>query len=61
MDADKSLALMSLIALGWVFGLVCSLVSIQRLHAEQRTLKRALRLAEQEVEALRCLPVQDAD
>jgi hypothetical protein len=34
---------------------------IRRQSGERRRLQRALRLAEQEVEALRSLPVQDAD
>jgi hypothetical protein len=37
------------------------LVGMLRLMAQRRSLRRALRLAEQEVQALRSLPVQDAD
>ena len=49
------------VAVGWAFGLACALFGILRLLAQRRSLRRALRLAEQEVQALRSLPVPDAD
>ena len=58
---EKSLAIIGAVAFGWVFGITCALFGILRLLAQRRTLRRALRLAEQEVHALRSLPVQDAD
>ncbi len=60
-DVEKSLAIIAAVAFGWVFGIICAFFGILRLMAQRRTLRRALRLAEQEVQALRSLPVQDAD
>ncbi len=60
-DVEKSLAIIAAVAFGWVFGITCALFGILRLMTQRRTLRRALRLAEQEVQALRSLPVQDAD
>ena len=60
-EIEKSLAIIGAVAFGWVFGIACALFGILRLLAQRRTLRRALRLAEQEVQALRSLPVQDAD
>lgn len=60
-DVEKSLAIIGAVAFGWAFGIGCALFGILRLLAQRRTLRRALRLAEQEVQALRSLPVQDAD
>ncbi len=60
-DVEKSLAIIAAVGFGWVFGVTCALFGILRLMAQRRTLRRALRLAEQEVQALRSLPVQDAD
>ena len=60
-EVEKSLVIVAAVAFGWVFGITCALFGILRLMAQRRTLRRALRLAEQEVQALRSLPVQDAD
>jgi uncharacterized integral membrane protein len=60
-EVEKSLAVIGAVAFGWVFGIACALFGILRLVAQRRSLRRALRLAEQEVQALRSLPVQDAD
>lgn len=60
-EIEKSLAIIGAVALGWAFGIACALFGILRLIAQRRSLRRALRLAEQEVQALRSLPVQDAD
>lgn len=60
-EMEKSLALVGALAVGWVLGIICAIFGILRLMAQRRTLRRALRLAEQEVQALRSLPVQDAD
>ena len=60
-QVEKSLAIIGAVAVGWVFGIACALFGILRLVAQRRSLRRALRLAEQEVQALRSLPVQDAD
>jgi uncharacterized membrane protein YciS (DUF1049 family) len=60
-EVEISMAIVGAIAIGWAFGLACALFGILRLMAQRRSLRRALRLAEQEVQALRSLPVQDAD
>ena len=60
-EIEKSLAVIGAVALGWAFGMVCAGLGILRLLAQRRSLRRALRLAEQEVQALRSLPVLDAD
>jgi threonine/homoserine/homoserine lactone efflux protein len=60
-EVEKSLAVLGAVAFGWIFGIVSALFGILRLVAQRRSLRRALRLAEQEVQALRSLPVQDAD
>ncbi len=60
-EVEKSLAVLGALALGWVFGIASALFGILRLVAQRRSMRRALRLAEQEVQALRSLPVQDAD
>jgi uncharacterized membrane protein YciS (DUF1049 family) len=60
-QVEKSVALMVTLAIGWVFGLCCAGVGVLRLLNQRRALQRSLRLAEQEVQALRSLPVRDAD
>ena len=47
--------------LGWVFGLLCTVVFILRLVNERRRLRRQLRHSESEVTSLRNLPLADAD
>ena len=60
-ELEKSLVVIGAVALGWGFGILCAGLGILRLLAQRRSLRRALRLAEQEVQALRSLPVLDAD
>ncbi len=60
-EIETSLAMIAAVAVGWAFGMTCALFGILRLITQRRSLRRALRLAEQEVQALRSLPVQDAD
>ncbi len=60
-EIEKSLALLVAVGLGWLLGIVCVSVGLVRLLVQRRSLQRALRLAEQEVQALRSLPTQDAD
>jgi uncharacterized membrane protein YciS (DUF1049 family) len=60
-EIEKSLALLVAVGLGWLMGIVCVAFGLVRLLVQRRSLQRALRLAEQEVQALRSLPVQDAD
>lgn len=60
-ELQKSVALMAALAVGWLFGLLCAAVSMLRLLGQRRSLRRSLHLAEQEVQALRSLPVRDAD
>lgn len=60
-EVEKSIALLVALAAGWAFGILCAALGLLRLMHQRRSLRRALRLAEQEVQALRSLPVQDAD
>lgn len=60
-EMEKSLALILALTFGWVFGIACAMFGMLRLIIERRSLRKALRLAEQEVQALRSLPAQDAD
>lgn len=60
-EVEKSVALIVTLAVGWIFGLFCAGVGVLRLLSQRRALHRSLRLAEQEVQALRSLPVKDAD
>ena len=57
----KSLALIAAFGLGWLLGVVSALLAMLRLLSERRKLRKSLRLAEQEVQALRSLPAIDAD
>jgi uncharacterized integral membrane protein len=56
-----SLAFVTSIAIGWVFGLASAGLALLRLSRERRRLRRDLKLAEAEVKSLRSLPLQDAD
>ncbi len=60
-ELQKSLALTLMFAAGWVFGLLCAGIVLLRSSAQRRRLRRSVRLAEEEVRALRSLPMQDAD
>ncbi len=60
-EMQKSLAMTLAFAAGWVFGLLCAAIILLRIYAERRGLRRSVRLAEEEVRALRSLPIQDAD
>jgi len=60
-EIQKSLAMTVAFAVGWVFGLLCGGVVLFRSFTERRRVLRELRMAEEEVRALRSLPIQDAD
>jgi len=60
-EVDKSVALLLTFAGGWLFGLACVGLVALRLLAERRRWRRASRIAEEELRALRSLPVKDAD
>ncbi len=47
--------------LGWIFGLLCSMVYIIKLTNEQRNLKNNLKDAQSELRGLRQLPTKDAN
>ena len=47
--------------LGWIFGLLCSMVYIIKLTNEQRNLKSNLKDAQSELSRLRQLPTKDAN
>jgi uncharacterized membrane protein YciS (DUF1049 family) len=60
-DIQKSLAMTLAFGAGWVFGLLCAGIVLLRGYTERRRVSRQLRMAEEEVRALRSLPIQDAD
>ena len=60
-ELQKSLAMTLVFGAGWAFGLLCAGIVLLRSLAKRRRLRRSLRLAEEEVRALRSLPIQDAD
>jgi len=60
-EVQKSLAMTLAFGGGWVFGLLCASIILLRVYTERRRLSRQLRMAEEEVRALRSLPIQDAD
>ena len=60
-ELQKSLAMTLVFGAGWVFGLLCAAIVLLKTLGERRRLRRSLRLAEEEVRALRSLPIQDAD
>lgn len=60
-ETERYVALVVALAIGWMLGLFCAAAGIRRQLIERNRLQRALRLAEQEVEALRSIPVHDAD
>ena len=47
--------------LGWIFGLLCSMLYIIKLTNEQRKLKSNLKDAQSELSGLRQLPTKDAN
>ncbi|GMW05775.1 MAG: hypothetical protein AMXMBFR8_05720 [Nevskiales bacterium] len=58
---QKPLLLAVVFAMGWLFGLLCLGLVMLRLALERRRLRRALRLAEAEVNTLRSVPTANAD
>lgn len=60
-EIEQSIALIGAMTVGWIFGLLCVGGGVLRLLQQRRSLRRSLRLAEQEVQALRSMPGQDAD
>ena len=60
-EMQTSLALISFLGVGWLFGLFCTGILLLRLLSERRQLKKSLQLAEAEVKSLRSMPMQDAD
>jgi uncharacterized integral membrane protein len=60
-ETERSVAIIGALVVGWLLGLGSAAAALWRHAVERRRLQRALRLAEQEVEALRSIPVQDAD
>jgi putative membrane protein len=59
-EIKQSLALMSFLAAGWLFGIACAGLLLLKVMIERRQLKKSLRLAEAEVSSLRSMPMQDA-
>ncbi len=60
-ETQTSLALLAFLGLGWLFGLFSSSLMLFKLFNQRRQLRKALRLAEAEVQSLRSLPMHDAD
>ena len=56
-----SLAFTIAFAGGWLFGVICMGIYAFRVANERRTLRRSLRMSEDEVSSLRNLPLSDAD
>lgn len=48
-------------ALGWLFGLLCTVLFVARLLNERRRLRKELRSSETELSSLRHMPLSDAD
>jgi len=61
LEMHTSLALVSFMAVGWLFGLLCAGFLLLKLLADRRKLRKSLQLAEAEVRSLRSMPMQDAD
>jgi putative membrane protein len=61
LEVQTSLALVSFLAAGWLFGLLCAGFLLLKFLGERRQLRKALQLAESEVSSLRSMPLQDAD
>lgn len=60
-ETQKALALAGSFALGWLFGIICVGGVLLRISMQRRRLRRSLRLAEAEINALRRLPIRHAD
>lgn len=60
-EMQTSLALISFLAAGWLFGLLCAGFLLLKLLSDRRQLRKSLQLAEAEVRALRSMPMQDAN
>ncbi len=58
---QKSLALTLCFAAGWFFGVLCLGTVLLKMLLERQRLRRALRLAEAEVNTLRSMPAVHAD
>jgi len=61
LEMQTSLALITFLAAGWLFGLLCAGFLLLKLIGERRQLRKSLHLAEAEVRSLRSMPMQDAD
>lgn len=59
-EMQTSLALISFLAAGWAFGMLCAGFLLLKLLGERRQLKKSVQLAEAEVRSLRSMPMQDA-
>lgn len=60
-ESSIPLAFTVAFVIGWIFGLLCTVVFMIRLVNERRQLRKSLRLAESEVSSLRSLPISDAN
>jgi len=60
-EMQTSLALISFLGVGWLFGLFSASLMLVTLLSQRRQLRKSLRLAESEIKSLRSMPMQDAD
>ena len=58
---STSLAMIAFLGAGWLFGVLCAGFLQLKFFAEQRQLRKALRIAEAELKSLRSMPSRDAD
>ncbi len=60
-ESSVPLAFTVTFAVGWLFGVLCTLAFVARLLNERRRLRKELKSSETELSSLRHLPLSDAD
>ena len=61
LELQKSLAFILFLGVGWFVGVLCAGFLMLKLFSERRQLRKALQLAEAEINSLRSMPSHDAD
>jgi len=61
LEMSTSLAMIAFLGAGWLFGMICAGILQLKFFAEQRQLRKSLRIAKAELESLRSIPSRDAD
>ncbi len=59
-ETQISTAFVIAFAIGWIFGLFCTLIFVVKLVNERRKLRKKVRIADAEISSLRTIPLQDA-